>query len=164
MQKRSKDKQQVETPDIPNSLPLSVAKARLSRAESITASEQRSQSRSSSTDRGKSRSRPSSHSGTPAPPDEKDTTGSSAPAKRSHKRRLKPELDSAQETGGSKKAKKKALERTEVRTTLEYCGMDLPHGMDSRDSLDSLGVLCNHSEGLARRENDFMITGTLCLV
>ena len=80
------------------------------------------------------------------------------PAKRSHKRRLKLDLDSTQEATSSKKAKKKTLERTEVRTAMEYCGLDLPHDMDVRDSVDSVGVLCNHSEGLAGK-NDFLITG-----
>ena len=160
MQKRSKDK---EPPDVPNSLPPSTTRARPSRADSITASEQRSQSRSSSIDRGKSRSRPTSHSGTPVPPEDKDAGGSSAPAKRSHKRRLKLDLDSAQEAAGSRKTKKKTVERTEVRTALEYCGLDLPHDMDVSDSVDSVGVVCNHSKGLPG-QNDFLITGIYAFV
>lgn len=136
LQKHSRDRHSVPEGESQSasSLTSSTHKPRLSRAETIASSGQHTRSRSSSLEPGRNRSRPSSHAGTPVPD---EITNS---ARRPSKRRLKTELDGASD---SKRTKRKSLCPSEVRTSLEYHGLDLPGPTDGQNYINST---CNHTD------------------
>lgn len=107
-------------PDGASSTPThtpSVSK-RLSRAESLIVSESHTRSRSSSLESSKGRIRPTSQPGTPTPVE--DGIG----GKRSAKKRLRTEENNVPPDPTPKRVKK-AAKPLEVRTKMEYRGLDL---------------------------------------
>ena len=138
LQKHSRDRNAgTETePQAPSSSISSTPRTRPSRAEQIASSESHIRSRSSSVDTGRTRSRPTSHGGTPTPQDERETNSAKKPVKR----RMKTEL----ENGSHRKTKKKALQPSIVRTTLEYSGLDLPVPIETAANCIDDDVCSNH--------------------
>ena len=138
LQKHSRDRHAVNDTDTPSpSTPtLHASSLRSSRlALRLDAEQQRSHSRSSSTDQGRLHSRPSSHSGTPAP----DDRSSSHSAKKAARKRVRCDPQQGKDV---KRARRKSVQTNEVRTSLEYTGLDLPL---PSGSTESLVAVCNHS-------------------
>ena len=94
------------------------ASKRLSRAESLIVSESHTRSRSSSLESSKGRIRTTSQPGTPAPVE--DGVG----GKRSAKKRLRTEENNVPPDPTPKRVKK-AAKLSELRTKMEYRGLDL---------------------------------------
>ena len=154
LQKRSRDVQSAADADTQLSSTSTATRTRLSRAEMVAASETHNRSRSSSVDTGRNRSRPPSHAGTPAPSDERDGGGS---AKKAAKRRLKPsDLD---DCSNIRKIKKKALKQKEIRTHLEYCGLNLPVPPPISEGNATTENMCNHNCESNGQDHDGFIAG-----
>ena len=120
------------------------ASRRRSRTESLILSERLPRSRSSSVERSRGRLRPSSHAGTPISQEE------GGEGKRSARKRLRTEENSYTTDSSSVKRIKKPPKLTEIRTKLEYRGLDLLPS--SEDAVTTL--LSNHTDSLAENIED----------
>lgn len=138
LQKHSKDRSEIDSQN-PSTPVLSTSSLRSSRlASRFDADQQQSHSRSSSVSRSGLHSRPPSRSGTPNLEDQNSSCIGSNSAKKSARKRLRKEL---QEERDVKKARRKSVQANEVRTSLEYSGLDLSL---PTSSTDSPAAVCNH--------------------
>ena len=127
---------EIDTHSTPTST-LSVSRRR-SRTESLILSERLPRSRSSSVERSRSRLRPSSHAGTPILQEE------GGEGKRSARKRLRTEENSITAESPTIKRVRKPPKLAEIRTKLEYRGLNL---LSSEDAVPTL--LSNHTDALA---------------
>lgn len=149
LQKHSRHRQSVTKLDTPSS--TTTPKRRHSRAELVAMSERHDRSRSSSVDTNRTRSRPSSHAGTPVPADERDGAGS---AKRTAKKRPRPMEE--EDSVGLKRTKRNSVQMREIRTRLEYNGLQLPSLPSASTTTD---IECNHVCETSRKDINSFITG-----
>lgn len=142
LQKHSKDRNETD-PQTPSTPVLSTSLLRSSRLSSRFDADlqQQSHSRSSSVSRSGRHSRPPSRSSTPNLEDQisSPTIGSNS-AKKAARKRLRKEL---QEERDVKKARRKSVQPTEVRTSLEYSGLNLSL---PTSGADSPAAVCNHTD------------------
>lgn len=154
-QKHSRSKYtEIESPqpgDTPQSdTSLTPYHPRLSRKDTLINSERQTHSRSSSIDAStRNRGRKSSHSSTPVPREERESSVTLGVTKRPSKRKLSDSM--IQETGSAKKLAKKPKHPREMRTKVEYTGLELslpvrglPKG--SAEGSRSSSVVNNHVE------------------